>query len=88
MAERLQVLRAHILPLTNCAFNKSGDRFITGSYDRTCKVCDPLHALDHAAAAVPCDDACEVVNSLQVWDSATGEEVHTLEGHKNVVSAV
>ena len=33
-----QVLRAHILPLTNCAFNKPGDRFITGSYDRTCKV--------------------------------------------------
>jgi WD40 repeat protein len=33
-----KVLRAHILPLTNCAFNKSGDRFITGSYDRTCKV--------------------------------------------------
>ena len=24
-----QVLRAHILPLTNCAFNKSGDKFIT-----------------------------------------------------------
>jgi dynein assembly factor with WDR repeat domains 1 len=23
---------AHILPLTNCAFNKSGDKFITGSY--------------------------------------------------------
>ena len=33
-----KILRAHILPLTNCAFNKSGDRFITGSYDRTCKV--------------------------------------------------
>jgi hypothetical protein len=32
-----KILRAHILPLTNCAFNKSGDRFITGSYDRTCK---------------------------------------------------
>lgn len=30
-----KILRAHILPLTNCAFNKSGDRFITGSYDRT-----------------------------------------------------
>ena len=28
-------VRRHILPLTNCAFNKSGDRFITGSYDRT-----------------------------------------------------
>ena len=35
-----KVLRAHLLPLTNCAFNKSGDRFITGSYDRTCKVWD------------------------------------------------
>ena len=30
-----KILRAHILPLTNCAFNKSGDMFITGSYDRT-----------------------------------------------------
>ena len=35
-----KVLRAHLLPLTNCAFNKSGSRFITGSYDRTCKVWD------------------------------------------------
>ncbi|KAJ3061271.1 Dynein assembly factor with WDR repeat domains 1, partial [Podochytrium sp. JEL0797] len=24
--------------MTNCAFNKLGDRFITGSYDRTCKL--------------------------------------------------
>ena len=37
-----KILRAHILPLTNCAFNKSGDRFITGSYDRTCKVWNTL----------------------------------------------
>jgi dynein assembly factor with WDR repeat domains 1 len=35
-----KVLRAHLLPLTNCAFNKSGSKFITGSYDRTCKVWD------------------------------------------------
>jgi len=55
-----KILRAHILPLTNCAFNKSGDRFITGSYDRTCKV----------------------------WDTNTGEEMLTLEGHKNVVYAI
>jgi dynein assembly factor with WDR repeat domains 1 len=52
-----------MLPLTNCAFNKNGDRylfnprFITGSYDRTCKI----------------------------WDTATGEELHSLEGHKGVV---
>lgn len=55
-----KILRAHILPLTNCAFNKSGDRFITGSYDRTCKV----------------------------WNTLTGEELRTLEGHKNVVYAI
>jgi dynein assembly factor with WDR repeat domains 1 len=55
-----KVLRAHILPLTNCAFNKGGDRFITGSYDRTCKV----------------------------WESSTGKELATLEGHKNVVYAI
>jgi len=33
-----KLLQAHILPLTNCGFNKSGAKFITGSYDRTCKV--------------------------------------------------
>lgn len=75
-----KILRAHILPLTNCAFNKSGDkcvarapqarlrrlvhtrccRFITGSYDRTCKI----------------------------WSTASGEELLTLEGHKNVVYAI
>lgn len=71
-----KVLRAHILPLTFVAFNKAGSvyvigfsssliiyfesRFITGSYDRTCKV----------------------------WDTASGEELHTLEGHKNVVYAI
>ena len=56
----LRVLRAHVLPLTNCAFNKAGDRFITGSYDRTCKI----------------------------WDTSTGAELHTLEGHRNVVYAI
>ena len=64
-------MRAHLLPLTNCAFNKNGDRFvllifnlitrfITGSYDRTCKV----------------------------WDTNLGEEICTLEGHKNVVYTI
>ncbi len=52
-----KTLRAHVMPLTNCAFNKSGDKFITGSYDRTCKI----------------------------WNTETGDELFTLEGHKNVV---
>ncbi|XP_033620557.1 dynein assembly factor with WDR repeat domains 1 isoform X3 [Fukomys damarensis] len=55
-----KVLRAHIFPLTNVALNKSGSCFITGSYDRTCKV----------------------------WDTRSGEELHTLEGHRNVVYAI
>ncbi|KAB1279281.1 Dynein assembly factor with WDR repeat domains 1 [Camelus dromedarius] len=37
-----------------------GPGFITGSYDRTCKL----------------------------WDTASGEELHTLEGHRNVVYAI
>ena len=36
------------------------DSFITGSYDRTCKI----------------------------WDTASEEELHTLEGHRNVVYAI
>lgn len=55
-----KILRAHVLPLTNCAFNKNGDQFVTGSYDRTCKI----------------------------WDSESGSELHTLEGHSNVVYCV
>lgn len=31
-------LRSHLLPLTNVAFDRSGERFLTGSYDRTCRV--------------------------------------------------
>uniref|UniRef100_A0AAY4C8Z0 Dynein assembly factor with WD repeat domains 1 n=1 Tax=Denticeps clupeoides TaxID=299321 RepID=A0AAY4C8Z0_9TELE len=55
-----KVLQAHVLPLTNVAFNKSGSSFITGSYDRTCKI----------------------------WDTASGEELQSLEGHRNVVYAI
>jgi dynein assembly factor with WDR repeat domains 1 len=31
-----KTLPCHELPLTNCAFNKNGDKFLTGSYDQTC----------------------------------------------------
>jgi len=53
-------LKAHNNPLTNCAFNKYGTQFLTGSYDRTCKL----------------------------WDSKSGECLHTLSGHKNIVYCV
>lgn len=31
---------AHVLPLTNIGLNKSGTKFVTGSYDRTAKLWD------------------------------------------------
>lgn len=43
--------------MTNCAFNKYGTQFITGSYDRTCKL----------------------------WDTFSGEQLATLEGHSNII---
>jgi WD40 repeat protein len=100
---RMQVLRAHVLPLTNCAFNKAGDRFITGSYDRTCKVQIVTAAVERLQAGrggrghmgtdlttpIPSDKHhAAALGWSQVWDTYTGEEVFTLEGHKNVVSGV
>ncbi len=49
-----KILRAHILPLTNCAFNKSGDRFITGSYDRTVRSRHSCGAFALPRRVAPC----------------------------------
>ncbi|XP_036070941.1 dynein assembly factor with WDR repeat domains 1 isoform X4 [Oryzias melastigma] len=55
-----QEVHVHLLPLTNVAFNKSGSKFITGSYDRRCRV----------------------------WDTTSGQQLLSLEGHTNIVAAV
>jgi len=76
-----------LLPLTNCTFNKSGDKFLTGSYDRTCKVWDTisgeeLQSLDEhqnvvytMAFNVPYGDKI-VTGSFdkraKIWDTNTG----------------
>jgi dynein assembly factor with WDR repeat domains 1 len=31
-------IQSHILPITNCTFDKSGECFATASYDRTVKI--------------------------------------------------
>jgi dynein assembly factor with WDR repeat domains 1 len=36
--ELLKIQQTHILPMTNLAWNKDGSQFVSGSYDRTCKV--------------------------------------------------
>lgn len=38
--ECIRRMECHAMPLTNCIFNKAGDKFLTGSYDRTCRVWD------------------------------------------------
>jgi len=53
-------IKAHLLPITNVAFNKLASKFATASYDRTCKI----------------------------WDTETGNQLHSLEGHDNVVYTV
>eukprot|EP01017_Pseudomicrothorax_dubius_P022044 TRINITY_DN2373_c0_g1_i2.p1 TRINITY_DN2373_c0_g1~~TRINITY_DN2373_c0_g1_i2.p1 ORF type:complete len:219 (-),score=47.15 TRINITY_DN2373_c0_g1_i2:719-1375(-) len=92
-----KTLRAHVLPLTNCAFNKNGDRFITGSYDRTCKVWDTelgeeLLTLQGHSNVVYCiaynnpfGDRIATGSfdkTAKIWDANTGELYYTLSGHK------
>ncbi|KAJ3275038.1 Dynein assembly factor with WDR repeat domains 1 [Terramyces sp. JEL0728] len=55
-----KTLNTHVMPLTNCVFDKSGGRFLTGSYDRTAKL----------------------------WDTGSGKEILSLNGHQNVVYAL
>lgn len=35
-----KTLRTHLLPLTNIAFDRNGEKCVTGSYDRTARVWD------------------------------------------------
>ena len=94
--DEFKVLKAHILPLTNCAFNKNGDKFITGSYDRTCKVWDTItgkelisleghkNVVYTMAFNLPFGDKIVTGSfdrTAKIWDSVTGELLHTLQGH-------
>lgn len=96
-------LHAHILPLTNCAFNKSGSKFITGSYDRTCRVWDTasgecLLKLDGHMNVVyaiafnnPFGDKIitgSFDKTCRLWDANTGECLHVLKGHQKEIVCV
>lgn len=98
-----KVLKAHVLPLTNCAFNKAGDKFITGSYDRTCKVWDTLtgselHTLnDHKnvvytlAFNVPYGDKIVTGSfdrTAKLWDTTSGKLLNTFKGHNMEIVCV
>ncbi|XP_054649680.1 dynein assembly factor with WDR repeat domains 1 isoform X5 [Dunckerocampus dactyliophorus] len=89
-------LKAHILPLTNVAFDKSGSRFITGSYDRTCRIWDTTlgieqHTLEGHRNVVyaiafnnPFGDKIATGSfdkTCKLWSAETGKCFHTFRGH-------
>ena len=98
-----KVLSSHVLPLTNCAFNKKGDTLITGSYDRTCRVWDVPSGREKAAL-MGHDNVvyslafnfpiCDKVvtgsfdKSAKIWEVCSGKCLTTLQGHLQEVVCV
>lgn len=92
----LQELKAHILPLTNVAFDKSGSRYVYSICNTqkfgTLKIrkssvcllyCSSLFSLTLCRFITGSYD-----RTCRVWDTASGTELHKLEGHRNVVYTV
>ena len=95
-----KILRAHILPLTNVSFDPSGERVITSSYDRTCKVwstqsgeellCLEGHKNVVYSSSFSKPDGRLIASgsfdkTARLWDAQTGECLHTLRGHQSEV---
>ncbi|XP_011918007.1 PREDICTED: dynein assembly factor with WDR repeat domains 1 isoform X3 [Cercocebus atys] len=92
-----KVLKAHILPLTNVALNKSGscDKIATGSFDKTCKLWSVetgkcYHTFRGHTAEIVClsfNPQSTLVatgsmdTTVKLWNIQNGEEVCTLRGH-------
>ena len=89
-------LKCHELPLTNCAFNKNGSRFITGSYDRTCIIWDTQTGdllqklVGHSSVVysisfnLPYGDRVATGSfdkTAKLWDVQNGNCLTTLSGH-------
>ncbi|XP_033085861.1 dynein assembly factor with WDR repeat domains 1 isoform X4 [Trachypithecus francoisi] len=89
-----KVLKAHILPLTNVALNKSGscDKIATGSFDKTCKLWSVetgkcYHTFRGHTAEIVClsfnpQSTLVATGSMdttaKLWNIQNGEEVCTL----------
>lgn len=96
-------LKAHKQPLTNCLFNRYGDKFVTASYDRTCNLWAApsgklLATLSGHRNAVFCLDFSRysereliATGSLdhtgKVW-SSSGTELLSLKGHQAEISSI
>lgn len=93
-------LKVHKQPLTNCAFDKYGKRFITGSYDQTCKMFDSetgeeLLSLEEHENIIYCVAFNNPFSNriatgsfdktAKIWDTDNGMCLSTLIGHDSEV---
>ena len=89
-------LECHQLPLTNCFFNKNGDKFITGSYDQTCIIWDTktgkmkqklkghTNVVYTISFNLPYDDKVgngSFDNTVKLWNVNDDQCLSTFKGH-------
>ncbi|CAD6993691.1 unnamed protein product [Ceratitis capitata] len=87
---------AHLLPLTNVCFDRSGTRCLTGSYDRICRIINTqdvgeaqlLKGHDNVVFSVAFNQPkCDKVvtgsfdGTARVWQASNGQSLCTLYGH-------
>jgi len=94
----------HVLPLTNCVFNKDGTKFLTGSYDGTCCINDTFtgeiefvlgghHTSVVYAMAYDYPFCSRIITgsfdkTAIIWDAMTGDRLHHLIGHSGEIVCV
>lgn len=98
-----KTISLHILPLTNVDFNRTGDKCITGSYDRTCRIFnaetgDELAVLkghENVVFSVAFNHPkCDKIvtgsfdKTAKIWNASSGSIQQTFYGHTlEIVSA-
>jgi dynein assembly factor with WDR repeat domains 1 len=91
-----KTLQTHILPLTNVDFDRSGQKCITGSYDRTCRIWnvetgDEMNVLkghENVVFSVAFNyPKCDKIvtgsfdKTAKIWNVSSGACLNTLWGH-------
>jgi dynein assembly factor with WDR repeat domains 1 len=95
-----KTLQTHILPLTNVDFDRSGQKCITGSYDRTCRLWnvesgDEINVLkghENVVFSVAFNHPkCDKIltgsfdKTAKIWNPSSGACMNTLWGHSGEI---
>ena len=95
--------QTHVMPITECQFNKMGEKFLTSSYDRTARVWDTesgeclVTFSGHTNAVYSCCFNLPYGNlvgtasfdqTAGIWNVADGTNSHILKGHSKEVITV